>query len=65
MEISTRCLDGKDHLCGNEENFYPPLTSLVRAQSVFTELAAFRSPELNVTWELAGKRSAYIGAFER
>src|SRR6266496_4203930 len=26
VEISTRCLGGKDHLCGNEENFYPPLT---------------------------------------
>jgi hypothetical protein len=25
---STRCLGGKDHLCGNEENYYPPLTDV-------------------------------------
>jgi len=28
VEISTRCLGGKDHLCGNEENYYPPLTKV-------------------------------------
>ena len=28
VEISTRCLGGKDHLCGNEENYYPPLTQV-------------------------------------
>jgi hypothetical protein len=63
VEISTRCLGGKDHLCGNEENYYPPLTSVDHAFSVFTELATFKAPDLNLTWELAGKRSAYIATF--
>jgi hypothetical protein len=63
VEISTRCLAGKDHLCGNEENFYPPLTRVSDAFSAYTELAAYRGAGLNATWELAGKRSAYLGTF--
>ena len=63
VEISTRCLGGKDHLCGNEENFYPPLTKVAGAFSAYTELAAFRGPGLNMTWQLADKRSAYLGTF--
>lgn len=63
VEISTRCLGGKDHLCGNEENYYPPLTKVDGALAAYTELAAFRGTELNVTWQLTGKRSAYLGTF--
>ena len=63
VEISTRCLGGKDHLCGNEENYYPPLTKVNGALAAYTELAAFRGSELNVTWQMTGKRSAYLGSF--
>lgn len=63
VEISTRCLGGKDHLCGNEENYYPPLTKVQDALSAYTELAAFRGEGLNATWEMTGKRSAYLGTF--
>src|SRR5437867_12722236 len=63
VEISTRCLGGNDHLCGNEENFYPPLTKVNGALSAYTELAAFRGRDLNATWELTGRRSAYLGTF--
>lgn len=65
VEISTRCLGGKDHLCGNEENFYPPLTNVRDALAAYTELAAFRGRHLGATWELAGRRSAYLGTFAR
>ncbi len=65
VEISTRCLGGKDHLCGNEENFYPPLTKVEGALSAYTELASFKGRGLNLTWELTGKRSAYLGTFAR
>lgn len=65
VEISTRCLGGKDHLCGNEENFYPPLTRIQAALSAYTELAAYRGRDLDATWELAGRRSAYLGTFAR
>ena len=63
VEISTRCLGGNDHLCGNEENYYPPLTKVNGASSAYTELAAFRGRDLNATWELVGRRSAYLGTF--
>jgi hypothetical protein len=63
VEVSTRCLGGKDHLCGNEENFYPPLTSVNHPISAYTELASFNSPELDLTWQLTDKRSAYLATF--
>jgi hypothetical protein len=63
VEISTRCLGGKDHLCGNEETFYPPLTDVMGAYPVFTELAAYRGNGLNLTWESTGQRSAFLAAF--
>lgn len=64
VEISTRCLGNGDHLCGNEETYYPPLTEITGATAAFTELAAFRGKSLNVTWESAGTRSAFIGTFD-
>ncbi|MCI0538077.1 MAG: DUF1326 domain-containing protein [Verrucomicrobiales bacterium] len=63
VEINTRCLTGRDHLCGNEENFYPPLTKVDDAYSAVTEVASFKGSGLNATWTLAGKRSAYLGTF--
>ena len=63
VEITTRCLGAKDHLCGNEENYYPPLTPVDSASSAYTEVASYNGSGLNVTWTLAGKRSAYLGTF--
>jgi len=65
VEISTRCLGDKDHLCGNEDTFYPPLTSVQDAYPAFTELATFTGSDLNLTWELVGKRSAFLAAFAK
>ena len=63
VEISTRCIGGKDHLCGNEDLFYPPLTKVNGPVAAFAELAAFTGRDLNLTWQLTGKRSAYLGTF--
>ncbi len=65
VEISTRCLGDKDHLCGNEDIFYPPLTAVTDAHPAFTELASYRGTGLNLTWDLVGKRSAFLAAFSR
>jgi hypothetical protein len=65
VEISTRCLGDKDHLCGNEETFYPPLTPVTGAYPAFTEIAAFKGTGLNLTWESVGKRSAFLADFSR
>jgi hypothetical protein len=65
VEISTRCLGNKDHVCGNEETYYPPLTDVQQALPVVTEFAAFRGAGLNLTWQAAETRSAFIGMFSR
>ena len=65
VEISTRCLGDKDHLCGNEDTFYPPLTKVSDAHPAFTEIAAFKGSGLDLTWESIGKRSAFLAAFSR
>jgi hypothetical protein len=65
VQITTRCLGSKDHLCGNEETFYPPLTKVTDAYPVFTELASFEGRGLNLTWAMVEKRNAFLGHFAR
>lgn len=65
VEINTRCLGGKDHLCGNEDTYYPPLTSVSGAAPAFTEIASYKGNGLNLTWEATGQRSAFLGTFSR
>ena len=63
VEVATRCLGGKDHICGNEETFYPPLTSVKGALPAYTELAAFHGQGLGLTWDSTCQRSAFLGTF--
>lgn len=65
VEVATRCIGGDDHICGNEETFYPPLTEVKDAYPVATELAAFKGQGLGMTWESRGKRSTFIASFSR
>ena len=65
VEIATRCFGSQDHVCGNEEIYYPPLTIIGDAHPAFTELAAFRGDGLNLRWEGVGQRSAFTGTFSR
>jgi hypothetical protein len=65
VEISTRCLGAKDHLCGNEETFYPPLTDVDGACPAFAELASYAGSGLNLTWDWVEKRNAFTGGFAR
>ncbi|MEW6128297.1 MAG: DUF1326 domain-containing protein [Acidobacteriota bacterium] len=61
--IETRMLNSKDHLCGNEETFYKPLTQTTHAMAAVAMLDMYEGKDLNVTWKLSGKRSAFIGSF--
>ena len=63
VEISTRCFSDQDHVCGNEETFYPPLTKISDPLPAFTEVASYKGTGLNVTWQSSGTRSAFLGAF--
>jgi hypothetical protein len=65
VEVNTRCLGSHDHLCGNEETYYPPLTSVEHAIPAFTERASFKGSGLHLTWEATGQRSAFVASFSR
>ncbi|HVF89979.1 MAG TPA: DUF1326 domain-containing protein [Blastocatellia bacterium] len=63
--IETRSIGEKDHLCGNEVTFYPPLTKMDHAMPAVAELDQFKGKALGVSWTLNGKRSAFVGTFSR
>lgn len=61
--IETRTLNDKDHLCGNETAYYPPLAKITHAMPAVAELDKYEGKDLGVTWTISGKRSAFVGAF--
>src|SRR6185295_731757 len=63
--IETRALSSKDHLCGNEEVFYQPLTPTMHSMPAVAELDEYTGPSLGVSWTIHGKRSAFVGSFAR
>ena len=63
VEIETRCLGGDDHVCGNEELYYPPLTNVSGARAAYTVAGAFRGEGLGTQFNEANRRSAYLAAF--
>jgi hypothetical protein len=63
--IQTRSLGEKDHVCGNEETYYPPLTQLAHSMPAVAVTDAYIGPGLGVSWDLHGKRSAFVGSFSR
>ncbi len=65
VQISTRCLGGGDHVCGNEDLFYPPMTKVEQALPAFSEIAAYRGDGLGLTWEGAGQRNVYLAKFSK
>jgi uncharacterized protein DUF1326 len=65
VELSTRAMNHNDHICGNEEVYYPPLAATTEAVPAVTLANAFHGPELGKTWSSPGKRSAFVGRFAR
>jgi hypothetical protein len=63
--IQTRGIGDKDHLCGNEETFYPPLTEMTHSMPAVALTDSYRGPGLDTSWDLHGKRSAFVGTFAR
>ena len=63
--IQTRSLGEKDHVCGNEETYYPPLTRLAHSMPAVAVTDTYSGPGLGVSWDLHGKRSAFVGTFVR
>ena len=61
--IVTRPLNHHDHICGNETNYYPPLTNVDHAMSAVALTDEFQGEGLDSQWSNHGRRSAYIGTF--
>ncbi|RPJ61967.1 MAG: DUF1326 domain-containing protein [Acidobacteria bacterium] len=63
--LETRCMSSTDHLCGNEDVYYPPLTQVAKPVPAFTLVNAFQGKGLNTTWSNGYKRSAFVATFAR
>lgn len=53
----------KDHFCGNEETYYPPLTRLSHSMPAFALTDEYTGDALGSEWRLYDKRSAFVGNF--
>lgn len=63
--IRTRSLNDKDHYCGNETTYYPPLTQLTHAMPAVAISNEYLGNGLGVEWKIFDKRSAFVGTFSR
>ena len=63
--VQTRGINDKDHLCGNEVTFYPPLAPVSHSMPAVALTDSYHGPGLGVDWEAHGKRSAFVGTFAR
>ena len=63
--IETRCLDSHhDKVCGNETDFYPPLTKNVKASAAVATKHGFSGQGFDASWSEHERRGAYVGAIE-
>src|SRR5215469_335679 len=65
VTVETRAIGEKDHLCGNEDTFYPPLTQTAHAMPAVAMTDQYVGNDLDETWTLHDKRSAFVGTFVR
>lgn len=63
VTVETRAIGENDHLCGNEDTFYPPLTETTHAMPAVAVTDQYAGKDLGAAWELHDKRSAFVGTF--
>jgi hypothetical protein len=63
VRIETRPMTEEDHLCGNAELCYKPMTALAHSMPVFSLVNQFTGKGLDVKWRIADKSSAFRGTF--
>jgi len=63
VSVSTRCIGGDDHVCGNEVVFYPPLTEVTASIPAVAVEHAVQSDELNLKFTDRGSRGAFTASF--
>jgi hypothetical protein len=64
-QVETRAVGEKDKHCGNEDVYYPPLTSTDHALPAVAILDKFSGEGLGVSWTTHDKRNAFVGSFSR
>jgi hypothetical protein len=62
--IQTRALNSGDHVCGNEEVWYPPLTAVEHAMPAYALDNSFTGEGLGETWHSRLRRSGFVGTFQ-
>lgn len=63
--LRTRAINHGDHLCGNEEVYYPPLVDLSSSVPAVALEHTWAGEGLGSTWKSPDKRSAFVGTFSR
>jgi hypothetical protein len=63
VTIQTRAFNDGDHMCGNEEVWYSPLTKVDHAMPAYALENEYRGKGLGQTWNDRQKRSSFIGTF--
>ncbi len=62
--VTTRAIGDADHLCHNEEVYYPPLAAhLSHAMPVVTASSSYAGNHLGVHWTDSGRRGSFVGTF--
>jgi hypothetical protein len=62
-KIQTRAMNEGDHICNNEEVWYPPLTKLDHAMPAYALAHSYSGRGLDSTWSNPYKRSGFVGTF--
>jgi hypothetical protein len=62
--IRTRGLLSTDHICGNDDVFYPPLNKLEHAMPAYAIEDSYQGGGLGETWTSMYRRSGFLGTFQ-
>lgn len=63
-EIRTRAMSAADHICGNEEVWYPPLSKVEHAMPAYALANSYKGKGLGETWSSPYKRSGFLATFQ-
>jgi hypothetical protein len=61
--VQTRAMNSADHICGNEDVWYPPLAKLEHSMPAYALANSFKGEGLGETWDSPYRRSGFVGIF--
>ena len=62
--IETRAINGKDHICSNEEIWYQPLTKVGHFMPAYTLAHTFQGKGLDTRWSSPDHRGSFVANFQ-